>query len=165
MICRSYNEAGCSILSGADSPIFTSDEGHPLRAVANGGELIACERSSNVVTLVDPRTVREHARISSPGGLEGVAFSPDGKTLALGTSVGEVLLWNIPASQHLGRLEDLAGHVAAVRFSSDGRRLAAVALSEEPGPAPSDTDPGALGPPTPPRRWAGLVVWSGVDGR
>ena len=84
MICRSYNEAGCSILSGADSSIFTSDERHPLRAVADAAAsdcLVTCSRRARPTPPSIPAPSAEHALISSPGGLEGVAFSPDGKTL------------------------------------------------------------------------------------
>ena len=58
-------------------------------------------------------------------GLDAVAISPDGRTLASGTDVGTIWLWDVATRHRLGR--PLAGHHDAVNdlaFSPDGRLLA-----------------------------------------
>jgi WD40 repeat protein len=58
----------------------------------------------------------------------GVAFSPDGKTLATGGFDRKVKLWNIATQQELTTLEPLPGSGGHLRFSPDGRALAAAYL-------------------------------------
>ena len=56
--------------------------------------------------------------------VEDVAFSPDGKTLAMASREGNVQLWDVATGK---LLETLKGHSSAVRavvFSPDGRTLA-----------------------------------------
>ena len=57
--------------------------------------------------------------------LTGVAFSPDGKTLATGSSDRKVKLWNIATEQEVATLGPLPGSCLLLRFSPDGRTLAA----------------------------------------
>jgi WD40 repeat protein len=53
-----------------------------------------------------------------------LAFSPDGKQLASGSSDNTVHIWDIATGQSLQELEGHSKAVSAVAFSSDGRRLA-----------------------------------------
>jgi WD40 repeat protein/tetratricopeptide (TPR) repeat protein len=59
-----------------------------------------------------------------PGMFEGVAFSPDGKILALASREGTVQLWDIAAGKFLLPLKGHSGAVQTVAFSPDGRTLA-----------------------------------------
>ncbi|MEX0585936.1 MAG: WD40 repeat domain-containing protein, partial [Pirellulales bacterium] len=52
------------------------------------------------------------------------AFSPDGKTVALGCDVGEVLLWDAAARREITRLPGHRFNVHSVAFSADGKMLA-----------------------------------------
>ncbi|GAA0321971.1 serine/threonine protein kinase [Actinoallomurus spadix] len=54
----------------------------------------------------------------------GMAFSPDGRTLAAGGYDGRVRLWDVATHRMLGSLPDLPGRVNGVAFSPDGRILA-----------------------------------------
>ena len=67
--------------------------------------------------------------------LQGVAISPDGRTLATATKNGRVSLWDVATRRRLG--PPLAGHggdrVQDVTFSPDGRRLASAAPTRPPG--------------------------------
>ena len=56
--------------------------------------------------------------------LTGVAFSPDGKTVATGGYERKVKLWNIATQQEVATLGPLPGSCLTLRFSSDGRTLA-----------------------------------------
>ena len=56
--------------------------------------------------------------------VEDVAFSPDGKTLALASREGTVQLWDVATGKLLETLKGHSSAVMAVAFSPDGRTLA-----------------------------------------
>src|SRR5207253_298330 len=58
------------------------------------------------------------------GMVDDVAFSPDGKTLAMASREGSVLLWDVVGGKLLERLKGHSSAVGAVTFSPDGRTLA-----------------------------------------
>ena len=53
-----------------------------------------------------------------------VAFSPDGKTLASGSSDGTVSLWDVATARRQATLKEHPGQVWCVSFSPDGMTLA-----------------------------------------
>jgi WD40 repeat protein/serine/threonine protein kinase/tetratricopeptide (TPR) repeat protein len=55
--------------------------------------------------------------------VEDVAFSPDGKTLALASRQGSVQLWDVAEGKLLRALKGHSSAVVAVAFSPDGRTL------------------------------------------
>jgi WD40 repeat protein len=59
------------------------------------------------------------------GWVNALAFAPDGKTLAVGSSTGTVTLWDIAARKERLRLSGLKGRVTALVFAPDGPMLAA----------------------------------------
>src|SRR5207245_3166098 len=60
------------------------------------------------------------------GGIETVAFSPDGRLLATGTYEPALRLWDVASGKLIHRFDaSTAGSFNAVAFSPDGRMLAA----------------------------------------
>jgi len=62
------------------------------------------------------------------GGVNTVAFSPDGHTLASGSDDSSVRLWRLPDGTLLHTLEGHASEVYCVAFSADGETLASGSL-------------------------------------
>ncbi len=60
----------------------------------------------------------------------GVAFSPDGKTLATGNLVGSVKLWNAATGRELASLEGHKDLIFSVSFSRDGKTLSSASKDE-----------------------------------
>jgi len=59
-----------------------------------------------------------------------VAFSPDGQTLAAGTNLGDVRLWQVATGQPIGRLSGHGHAIWGLAFSPDGRILASGSLDQ-----------------------------------
>ncbi len=109
-------------------------------AISPDGTMVACARSDGletVVLLMDVETGRQaHTLRGHSAIVHSVAFSPDGTTLASGSSDKSIRLWDtrkgeltltlsqpdkvVPGQRNLGR----PGMVFAVAFSPDGTLLA-----------------------------------------
>jgi len=61
---------------------------------------------------------------AQPGPIAALAFGPDGSTLAVGGSGGEVRLYNTADSARKAALPGHAGGIYAIAFSPDGTRVA-----------------------------------------
>ena len=73
--------------------------------------------------------VREHQRfIGHQGWVLSVSYSPDGKTLASGSSDGTVKLWNRETGEEIDTLSGHQGRVLSVSYSPDGKTLASGGL-------------------------------------
>ena len=74
------------------------------------------------------RPNRPYAYLSSrTKGVTSVAFSLDGKRLALGTEDSTVIVWDLDSRKPLATLKGHKGNVQSVAFSPDGKRLASSA--------------------------------------
>ena len=71
-----------------------------------------------------PESREELASVAGRSTVEDVAFSPDGKTLALASHGGTVQLWDVATGKLLETLKGHSSAVMAVVFSPDGRTLA-----------------------------------------
>jgi WD40 repeat protein len=60
------------------------------------------------------------------GVLQGLAYAPDGKTLASGGADRSVRLWQAATGRALLAFEDLPGAVHGLAFARDGGSLAAL---------------------------------------
>jgi WD40 repeat protein/serine/threonine protein kinase len=75
-------------------------------------------------TFDDRRTLRGHRRA-----VYGVAFHPDGHTLATGSLDGTVRLWEVASGRELRRLGAESDAISSIAFNPDGKILAAGSMS------------------------------------
>ena len=94
-------------------------------SILGGGGVVLWDVAARKRLADDPLPVKE-------GDVTGVAFSPDGKTIAAGYSGdvgggGGVVLWDVAARKRLADdpLPVKEGHVKSVSFSPDGKTIAA----------------------------------------
>jgi serine/threonine protein kinase len=73
-----------------------------------------------VVAVVNPKLIRDNEH----GGACAVAFSPDGKTLAIGTFNGPIQLWDVASWSAGKRLVGPTSRSCGLQFSPDGHKLA-----------------------------------------
>jgi WD40 repeat protein len=108
------------VLTNSTSPVAFSADGALLAtALADGAgfKLWRLEQDK----LDEPSSIRVAVK-----GVDGVAFSPDGRMLAIGEWDGSVGVWRVPSGQ---KIATLIGHKRAgcvLCFSPDGRTLASV---------------------------------------
>jgi WD40 repeat protein len=100
----------------------------PFRsAIAPDGETAAVA-DLQTVSVVETASGKERHRLQTPNGIAyALAFSPDGKILAVGSisglKSGEVVLWDVAAGKQRAVLKGHSDHVMALAFSPDGRTL------------------------------------------
>jgi WD40 repeat protein len=77
------------------------------------------------IALVDLHVGRRVATLPAMSGssTDGLAFSPDGSTLAAGGANGKIILWNVP-KRSVARVMHSRDHVWWIAFSPDGKLLA-----------------------------------------
>jgi WD40 repeat protein/serine/threonine protein kinase len=113
-----------------ENPKVFGDVNFLTLALDPKGKLLAtgCHRGKNYVRLWDVRTARpiEEARFH-PERIWGLAFSPDGKSLASACSDGRVRLWDVSGGKLVeyppGRAMMHHADVECVAFSPDSKRL------------------------------------------
>lgn len=98
-----------------------------LRAVSNGGRVIALREDNFSVTLFDAHLGKELIRLRESDVTE-VVFSPDGKELAIGSLSSGVSLYDVATGQIIIRFNDFKSEIRHLQFSADGRKLAAVGV-------------------------------------
>ncbi len=103
---------------------FAPDGSHFVSANRDGTAIVWSTATwKPVQTLRNPERDTLYPQGAQPGMFEDVAFSPDGKTIALASREGTVQLWDAVSGQHLASLEGHSSAVTAVAFSPDGRTL------------------------------------------
>jgi len=95
-----------------------------------GGTMLATGDDDGRITLWNRATGRVAAQLTAPPGLSAydLAFSPDGRTLAIDElglpPQSRIKLWNVSSGKSLPSLGDPVGATHAVAFSPDGAVLA-----------------------------------------
>lgn len=120
----------CKVLDGHGYPVWSV-------AFAADGKTFASGGYDGRVILWEAATGRRLATFSHGAaqdltrqdiayryGVRGLAFSPDGRTLASASRDGTVKLWDLATGQEIGSLRGHLGVVATVAFSPDGRWIA-----------------------------------------
>ncbi|HEY8667164.1 MAG TPA: PQQ-binding-like beta-propeller repeat protein [Tepidisphaeraceae bacterium] len=87
------------------------------RLVALGGE--------GSVEIWDLKTTKRLQELKKTGIAGGMAFSPDGRLLVIGTLSGHVGVWDVSAGQEVREITDYDSGVYSVAFSADGRLVMA----------------------------------------
>src|SRR5688572_21484896 len=64
------------------------------------------------------------------GDVHGIAYAPDGQTLATGSSDGVVKLWDVTTGKERQTLHGHRGNVCSVAFAPDGNTLATGSLDQ-----------------------------------
>ena len=90
----------------------------------SGHTLAAAPGMDRTIQLVDLATGQVTALAGHTSVIDSAAFSPDGRTLATGSSDKTVKLWDLATGQATATLTPHGGYVLAVAFSPDGRTLA-----------------------------------------
>ncbi len=113
--------------AGREGKRFQTAEVPRCVALSPDGKSVASGNADGVIQRWDTATGKELRRITAHRlGTYGLAFAPDGKTLAsVGQQLEPIELWDVATGKELHRLERRGeGMVWSLAFSPDGKRLA-----------------------------------------
>ena len=122
------NHLGLRLWSTASSRPLILEPDHKVRRMAfspRGRFLATSEMNNRTVKLWDTSTGQLIAKYDFRFSTMGLAFSPDGKCLAVGGGSKNLFIVNPLDGQMISHLAELESGVERVVFSSDGRLLAA----------------------------------------
>jgi WD40 repeat protein len=105
-------------------------------AVSPDGKLLAGGGANKTVQLWDAQTGHELNTLTIANYVHAITFSPDGKTIAVASGLGEnngaALLWDMATGKLLHTLSEPDGQVRKAVFSPDGTTLATASIIPRP---------------------------------
>jgi WD40 repeat protein len=123
--------------TGGASTLSFLDHSGPALAMAfsRDGRSLAVGGAARDIFLIDVEAGEAARPLGIPIrylSVKGLAFSPDGRTLAATSYLShEILLWDLAAGRELARLRGHASPVISLAFAPDGRSLASGSRSDE----------------------------------
>jgi len=100
-------------------------------ALSPGGKhFVLCVERENVARLYDCDTGVERQLTGHRDFVSGLAFSPDGSSLATGSMDGTIRLWNTETGETIASMPGHMQETTDVAFSPDGRTLASLGRNE-----------------------------------
>jgi WD40 repeat protein len=123
--------------------IWTADTGRLINTIrgpappirnavlsAQTAQIAVSVERENVARLYDCATGREHTLTGHRDFVSGLAFSPDGSTLATGSMDGTIRLWSTASGASIGALTGHLQETTDLAFSPDGQTLASLGRRE-----------------------------------
>jgi WD40 repeat protein len=96
----------------------------------HGRKIALCVERENVARLYDCAAGAERPLAGHRDFVSGLAFSPDGSTLATGSMDGTIRLWSVVTGETIASLPGHMQETTDVAFSPDGRTLASLGQNE-----------------------------------
>jgi WD40 repeat protein len=91
--------------------------------------------TTSTPSVVSPAGFSLDKTLSPVPGIDSIAFSPDGKTLATGGYDYEIALWELGTGKERKTLEGHKEDILSVAFSPDGKTLARASDGERNDPS------------------------------
>jgi WD40 repeat protein len=115
------------LATGQATTLSSLPDSYGSKALAfhpSGHTLAGSAGMDGTIRLLDLAGGQATTLAGHTSGIEAAAFSPDGRTLATGSTDATIRLWDLATGQTTTILTPHGGYVVSVAFSPDGRTLA-----------------------------------------